>query len=53
MLGVWSLRVGVGCMVTEGGCWVYGHCGWVLGVWSLRVGVGCMVTEGGCWVYGH
>ena len=45
MLGVWSPMVGVGCMVTEGGCWVW--------VWSLRVDVGCVVNEGGCWVYGH
>ena len=45
MLGVWSLRVDVGYMVTEGGCWVYGNLGWVLGV--------CVVTEGGCWVCGQ
>ena len=31
---VWSLRVGVECVVTEGGCCVC--------VWSLRVGVGCV-----------
>ena len=24
-LGVWSLSVGVGCVATEGGCWVCGH----------------------------